>query len=326
MPALAAPPLDLTPAAGVYERRGVGLLAVDVRDSTLLHQSVGNRKAHAWTAAALDLAESAARSFDGAVVRRMCDGYLMLFPDSERAMRAAAAIQESLPAWRERAGAPGIELRAAVHAGRVLVDASGKSPAAYGQSVERAIALADKSLGGEVAMDAAMAEHLLARGWGGRAEHYRAEGVSLLRLRADPAAAAPAPQPAAPVEVVRVATLFTSRVTMEITVTRRDPALVVGVRGRLDSTTSSQLEQELLSRIATAERCIVLDCSQLAYISSAGLRAVLVAAKKLKNLDGTLVLCSLNESVWKVFDLAGFTRILSIRPTLQDALTGLPAR
>ena len=114
--------------------------------------------------------------------------------------------------------------------------------------------------------------------------------------------------------------------TIEITMTRRDPALVVGVRGRLDSTTSSQLEQELLSRIATAERCIVLDCSQLTYITSAGLRAVLVAAKKLKNLDGTLVLCSLNESVWKVFDLAGFTRILSIRPTLQDALAGLPAR
>jgi anti-anti-sigma factor len=70
----------------------------------------------------------------------------------------------------------------------------------------------------------------------------------------------------------------------------------------------------------------VLDCSQLAYITSAGLRAVLLTAKKLKNTQGALVLCSLNESVWKVFDLAGFTRILSIHATLQDALAGLPTR
>jgi anti-anti-sigma factor len=113
---------------------------------------------------------------------------------------------------------------------------------------------------------------------------------------------------------------------MELTVTRHEAALVVGVRGRLDSTTSSRLEQELLSRIAAAERSIVLDCSQLAYITSAGLRAVLLTAKKLKNTQGALVLCSLNESVWKVFDLAGFTRILSIHATLQDALAGLPTR
>jgi anti-anti-sigma factor len=113
---------------------------------------------------------------------------------------------------------------------------------------------------------------------------------------------------------------------MELTVTRHAAALVVGLEGRLDSATSSRLEQELLSRIAAAERCIVLDCSKLAYITSAGLRAVLLAAKKLKNLDGGLVLCSLNESVWKVFDLAGFTRILSIHPTLHEALAGLPTR
>src|SRR5262245_58383659 len=110
---------------------------------------------------------------------------------------------------------------------------------------------------------------------------------------------------------------------MELTMTRRQAALVIGVQGRLDSGTSSRLEQELLALIAKAEHRLVLDCSQLAYITSAGLRAVLLAAKKLKNTDGTLVLCSLNEAVWKVFELAGFTRILSIRPTLEDALAAV---
>ena len=69
--------------------------------------------------------------------------------------------------------------------------------------------------------------------------------------------------------------------------TRHEAALVVDVQGRLDSTTSSRLEQELLSRITTDERCIVLDCSQLAYVTSAGLRAVLLAARKLENSRAT---------------------------------------
>ncbi|MDX6769981.1 MAG: adenylate/guanylate cyclase domain-containing protein [Elusimicrobiota bacterium] len=209
---LSAPLLDLRPAAGVYERRGVGLLAVDLRDSTALHRAIGNRKAHAWTAAVLDLAEATARDFDGAVVRRMGDGYLMVFPEAERAMRAAAALQENLPAWREKAGAPPLELRSAVHAGRVLVDARGKSPEAYGQSVERALALADKSEGGEVALFPELADSLLARGWDRRASLRRGDGVSLLRLRPAASAALAPPRPAAPAEFVEAATLFASLV------------------------------------------------------------------------------------------------------------------
>jgi anti-anti-sigma factor len=82
--------------------------------------------------------------------------------------------------------------------------------------------------------------------------------------------------------------------------------VIVGVEGRLDSMTSSRLEGELLALIAKAEHRLILDCSRLVYISSAGLRAVLLAAKRLKNAGGVLVLCSLNAAVQKVFDLAGF--------------------
>jgi class 3 adenylate cyclase len=209
--ALSAPPLALSPAAGVYERRGVGLLAVDLRDSTALHQQIGNRKAHAFTASALELAEATAAAFDGAVVRRMGDGYLMIFPEAERAMQAAAAIQESLPAWRERENAPPLELRAAVHAGRVLVDARGASPEAYGQSVERVLALADLSGGGDVAMEPAMAGRLLASGWAGRAVPGTQGGVATLRPTGA-SASLPERRSPAPAAFERRATLFTSLV------------------------------------------------------------------------------------------------------------------
>jgi class 3 adenylate cyclase len=209
--ALSAPPLALDPAAGVYERRGVGLLAVDLRGSTELHQRIGNRKAHAFTASALELAEATAAAFDGTVVRRMGDGYLMIFPEAERAMQAAAAIQESLPAWRERENAPPLELRAAVHAGRVLVDARGAAPEAYGQSVERALALADISGGGDVAMEPALAGRLLASGWAGRVVPGTQGGVATLRPTGA-SAALPERKAPAPAAFERRATLFTSLV------------------------------------------------------------------------------------------------------------------
>jgi len=52
-------PLDLSPSAGVYERRGVGLLVLDAKDSTALHLSAGTRKAHAMIRDAVDGAETA---------------------------------------------------------------------------------------------------------------------------------------------------------------------------------------------------------------------------------------------------------------------------
>ncbi len=186
--------LNLAPAAGVYERRGVGLLAVDLKDSTALHLDLGTRRAHALTGAVLDFAADAARRFDGTVVRRMGDGYLMAFPEAERALRAAAAIQKELPAWREAAGAPAVELRSAVHAGRVLVDASGARPEVYGQSVERVLALADRSAGGVVAMEP------------GLEERFRLLSPDAPAPAADVTLARP------PVTVVQAATMFASLV------------------------------------------------------------------------------------------------------------------
>ena len=54
----------------------------------------------------------------------------------------------------------------------------------------------------------------------------------------------------------------------------------------------------------------MLDLGRLDYISSAGLRVVLIAAKRLKSVGGALVLCTLNPSVREVFEISGFASIL----------------
>jgi len=113
---------------------------------------------------------------------------------------------------------------------------------------------------------------------------------------------------------------------VEISISRSNEVVIVGVEGRLDSTTSSRLEDELLGLIAKAEHRLILDCSRLVYISSAGLRAVLLAAKRLKNAGGMLVLCSLSAAVRKVFDLAGFASIIPVRNSVTEALLEIPGR
>jgi class 3 adenylate cyclase len=148
---------------GVRELRGAGILAVDFKDSTALHATIGNRRARARIAAALDYAEATAARFNGSVVRRMGDGHAVAFPSADEAIDAALAIQSGLRAWSEAVGAPDVRLRAGVHAGRVLAESDGRSVEVYGQAVERAITLADESRGGDVAVEPGLARRVLSR-------------------------------------------------------------------------------------------------------------------------------------------------------------------
>ena len=96
--------------------------------------------------------------------------------------------------------------------------------------------------------------------------------------------------------------------------------MIVTVTEHLDSATSSIFESRLLGLVERGERRIVVDCSQLDYVNSAGLKVFLLAAKRLEPLGGKLVLCSLAPSVLMIFEMIGFTRIMKIVPSLDDAL------
>jgi anti-anti-sigma factor len=110
---------------------------------------------------------------------------------------------------------------------------------------------------------------------------------------------------------------------MEIGEERSEGTLVMAPVGRLDSVTSSELEKRLLARIDAGERRLVLDMGGVEYISSAGLRVLLRAAKRLKDPAAGLVLCGLGPSVRTVLDLAGFLPLFVVVPARQDALARL---
>ena len=80
--------------------------------------------------------------------------------------------------------------------------------------------------------------------------------------------------------------------------------------GRLDTTTAPELEAAI-DGCAAGIKALVLDCSALEYVSSAGLRVIL-KAQKLMNAQGTMKLTHVNETIMEVFDITGFADILTI--------------
>jgi anti-sigma B factor antagonist len=98
--------------------------------------------------------------------------------------------------------------------------------------------------------------------------------------------------------------------------------LVIALGGRLDSNTSPELEQLICPRLESTASVIV-DMSRLDYVSSAGLRVLLKAAKIARSTDHKLALAGLTPQVQEVFDISGFTAIFTIYDSRQKALEGL---
>ena len=97
---------------------------------------------------------------------------------------------------------------------------------------------------------------------------------------------------------------------MTISKTQNGTALNIALEGRLDTTTAPDLEKALKSSMGGASE-LVIDFSGLEYISSAGLRVLLSAHKAMAGKDGMKVI-NVNEIVQEVFDVTGFSDILTI--------------
>src|SRR5262245_47614100 len=106
---------------------------------------------------------------------------------------------------------------------------------------------------------------------------------------------------------------------MEITERRTAGIVTLSLSGSLDATTAMAFEEKILAQIESGERRFVIDLAQLDYISSAGLRVFVLAAKRLDSVNGKVVLCSLKDPVREVFDIAGFSSIFSIHGSYDEA-------
>lgn len=109
--------------------------------------------------------------------------------------------------------------------------------------------------------------------------------------------------------------------TIEI---RDEPGVIVAtLAGRLDSTNSSQTQASLLEGLRGANRLVVLEMSGVEYVSSAGLRAILMAAKQVAANHGKIVAASMQDQVKEIFEIAGFDSLVPSYGDVTLAIAGL---
>ena len=97
---------------------------------------------------------------------------------------------------------------------------------------------------------------------------------------------------------------------MTISQNKEGSKLTITLEGRLDTTTAPELETELKTALDGVTE-LVFDIKDLAYISSAGLR-VLLSAQKVMNKQGSMKIVNVNETVMEIFEVTGFSDILTI--------------
>lgn len=97
---------------------------------------------------------------------------------------------------------------------------------------------------------------------------------------------------------------------LTITKTQNNESLTLAIVGRLDTVTSPELEKEIRGLSGVQE--LILDMSALDYISSAGLRVLMMAHRQMGKQGGSLKIHGVNHVVMEVFDVTGFSDILNI--------------
>jgi stage II sporulation protein AA (anti-sigma F factor antagonist) len=110
---------------------------------------------------------------------------------------------------------------------------------------------------------------------------------------------------------------------MELTTRLEGRTLVVSLSGKLDAVTAPQFEQKVRDLIEAGNLQVVVDFEQVDYISSAGLRALLVMNKLLASRGGKACLAHVQGHVRSVFDMSGFATIFAMHDSLPAAVAAL---
>ncbi len=107
---------------------------------------------------------------------------------------------------------------------------------------------------------------------------------------------------------------------MEIGEEKQGSLVVVSPVGRVDGVVAPQLEKRLTEIVERGDSDVLLDCEQMDYISSAGLRTVLIGARKCRQNGGKLTVCALQPGCKSVMEISGFFNILDAYDTRDDAV------
>lgn len=108
-----------------------------------------------------------------------------------------------------------------------------------------------------------------------------------------------------------------------MTTERTDGVLCVRVSGRVDSARARGFGEAVRMAVEDNDRAVVLDFEEVAYISSAGLQAVLMIARDERERNARFSLCSLSDPVRRVFEVSGFHRIITTHRSRDEAVAAV---
>jgi anti-anti-sigma factor len=109
--------------------------------------------------------------------------------------------------------------------------------------------------------------------------------------------------------------------SMEFDSGKQGNAVVIKVKGRMDAVSAPGFEKECGDLVDAGEKILIVDLGGLEYISSAGLRSILAAAKKVKAAQGGISFCNLLGMVQEVFSISGFATMFPIHGSLEEAIS-----
>ena len=107
---------------------------------------------------------------------------------------------------------------------------------------------------------------------------------------------------------------------MNISTRHVDGVVVVDMDGRLDSQTAGYGNDEMVRIVKDDNKNVLINLEKLEFITSAGLRVLLLAAKLLQTSGGKLKLCAANQFVKDVLETSGFTSLISLHATESEAI------
>lgn len=101
---------------------------------------------------------------------------------------------------------------------------------------------------------------------------------------------------------------------------RKDNVLTVKVKGRVDGSNANDFQNKIKDSVTSKDQVVMLDMAELSYISSAGLRVVLMVAKSLEQRKAKFMLYSLSDSIKEVFEISGFDKVIKVHASRKEAL------
>ena len=107
---------------------------------------------------------------------------------------------------------------------------------------------------------------------------------------------------------------------MEILIGQSDGVSTIEPKGRIDSITAKEFGDKVCALIRSGAKRVVIDLANIAYISSAGFRALLIAGKLAEETEGKLALCGVVGEVQRLFDISAFTTAFQIFPSREECI------